>query len=78
MGKELKFSYDKEGDILDISIGDPKEAISKEVEDDFFVRVAPVDNKIVGFSILNFEKWFKDKTDTKTVPVNAEFELVSK
>lgn len=49
MGKEIKIAYDDEGDILDISIGDPEKAISKEVEDDFFLRVNPVSGEVVVF-----------------------------
>ena len=75
MGKKLMFSFDKEGDILDISIGAPKKAISREVKDDFFVRLDPKTKKVVGFSMLNFEKWFKDESDRKIVPINAEFLL---
>ena len=74
MGKKLMFSFDKEGDILDISIGSPKKAISREVKDDFFVRLDPKTKKIVGFSILNFEKWFKYESE-KIVPIEAEFLL---
>ena len=74
MEKKLMFSFDKEGDILDISIGSPKKAISREVKDDFFVRTDPKTKKIVGFSILNFEKWFKDESE-KVVPIEAEFLL---
>ena len=38
MGKEIRMVYDDEGDVLDVSIGEPEIAISKEVEDDFFLR----------------------------------------
>lgn len=72
MGKEIKIAYDDEGDILDISIGNPEKAISKEVEDDFFLRVNPANGEVVGFSILNFRKWFKDAKDVKTLPIKAE------
>ncbi len=75
MGKELTFSFDKEGDILDISLGSPKKAISKEVKDDFFVRIDPKTKKVVGFSILNFERWFKDEADKRSIPITAEFVL---
>ena len=75
MEKRLTFSFDKEGDILDISIGSPKKAISREVKDDFFVRLDPKTKKVVGFSILNFEKWFEGESDKKIVPIKAEFLL---
>ena len=64
--------YDDEGDILDISIGEPEEAVSKEVEDDLFLRINPISGEIVGFSMLNFRKLFKDGKDTKILPVKAE------
>ena len=72
MGKEIKMAYDDAGDILDISIGDPEKAISREVEEDFFLRVNPVSGEVVGFSILNFRKWFKDSKDIKTLPIKVE------
>lgn len=72
MGKEIRMVYDDEGDILDVSIGEPEVAISKEVEDDFFLRVRPDSGEVVGFSIINFRKWFKDRKDTKVLPVKAE------
>lgn len=56
MAEKMMFSYDKDGDVLDISIGKPQKAISREIEDDFFVRLDPDTKRIVGFSILNFEK----------------------
>lgn len=75
MEKGLRFSLDKEADILDISIGKPKKAISREIEDDFFVRIDPKTKKIVGLSILNFERWFLDEKDKKVIPIEAEFLL---
>jgi len=77
MAQRLRFAYDKHADILDISLGKPKRAIAREVEDDFFVRLDPKTHKVVGFSILNFEKWFKDLQDVRPVPVTAEFTLAS-
>ncbi len=75
MEEGLRFSFDKEADVLDISIGEPTKAISREIEDDFFVRVNPKTQKVVGFSILNFEKWFKDEKEKKIVPIKADFLL---
>jgi uncharacterized protein YuzE len=72
MGKEIRIVYDEEGDILDVSIGEPEDAISREVEEDFFLRVKLDTGEVVGFSILNFRKWFKDAKDIKVLPVKAE------
>ena len=75
--KGLIFSYDREGDVLDISIGDPREAISNEIEDDVFVRIDPVSREVIGFSILNFQK----KINTESLiglPIEAKFDLLPK
>ena len=58
MAKRIRFSYDKEGDVLDISLGEPRKAIAREINDDFFIRVDVKSKEIVGFSVLNFEKGF--------------------
>ena len=73
MAEKMSFSYDKEGDILDISVGLPQKALSKEISDDFFVRVDE-QGKIVGFMILNFEKRCGNKAAEK-IPIEAEFML---
>ncbi len=73
--KRLTFSYDKEGDVLDVSIGRPVRAISNEVVDDFFVRLHPRTRKIVGFSILNFQKRSRKRNGEIAVPIEANFSL---
>jgi len=78
MTNSLRMAYDKEGDILDLSLGEPKEAISREIEDDLFVRIDPQSNEVVGISILNFEKWFEDMKDFRTLPVLGTFEIPPK
>ena len=59
MEKKLKFFFDKKGDILDIAVGKPKEAISREIGNDVIIRIDPRTKEIVGFTILNFEKRFE-------------------
>ena len=76
MDKEVAFYYDSNEDILDISVGKPRRAVSTEISDDFFVRKDVKTHKIVGFSVLNFEKWFKGKKEERTVPISANFHLV--
>lgn len=51
MEEKLNFYYDKDGDVLDISVGKPKKAISEEISEDFFVRRDMKTKKIVGFMI---------------------------
>ena len=41
MEKKLMFSFDEEGDVLDISIGKPRKAVSEEIKEDVFIRKIP-------------------------------------
>lgn len=76
MGKKLKFFFDKKGDVLDIAIGKPKTAISKEIGNDIVVRIDPKTKEIVGFTILNFEKRFEHGDKSETLPITATFAQV--
>ncbi len=71
MAERMIFSYDREGDVLDISLGQPKKALSKEIANDFFVRLDE-QGKVVGFMVLNFAQRFKDKEE-ESIPIEAEF-----
>ncbi|MBS3131774.1 hypothetical protein J4212_05050 [Candidatus Woesearchaeota archaeon] len=51
MEKGLRFSFDKEAGILDISIGSPKKAASRGIQGDFFIGVGP---KTKGSGICGF------------------------
>lgn len=73
MDKKLMFSFDKEGDVLDISIGKPRKAISEEIKEDVFVRKDSKTKEIVGFMILNFEKRFKKLGKVEEIPLKAAF-----
>jgi uncharacterized protein YuzE len=75
MEERLAFSYDREGDILDISIGKPRAAISKEVDNDVFVRQDKKTGEVVGFMIMNFEKRFGKLGKEEVIPVSGKFKL---
>ncbi len=69
----LKFFFDKKGDVLDIAIGKPEKAISRELNNDIVVRIDPKTKEIVGFTILNFEKRFEHRDKGETLPITATF-----
>lgn len=73
MGKELRFSYDHDGDILEIFKGKPREAISKDAGDDIWMKIDPETEEVLGFTIISFTKRFSQKGLTKKIPVMAEF-----
>ena len=73
MAEKIKFYYDKNNDVLDISLGKPCKAISKELGNDVLIRVLPKTNKIVGLTVMNFEHRFSKSTHKQILPVTAEF-----
>ena len=75
MADALRFAYDQTADVLDISVGRPKRAISREVQDDIFVRLDPKTHKVIGFSIINFTAWLKDTNAAQPLPVTGSFAL---
>lgn len=74
---KLQFWFDQTGDILDISVGKPRAAISKELGDDIIVRVSPRTKRVVGFTILNFTKRFKHAKVVRGIktPIEAKMSL---
>ena len=72
--EKMRFFYDDEGDVLDISIGKPKKAKSEEIGNDVIVR-KDRKGKVVGFTILNFEKR-SEKEKGFNIPVEAKFQIV--
>lgn len=72
MEKELMFSYDKKGDVLDISIGKPQKAVTEELTEDVFVRINPKLQKVVGFMIMNFTKSFVRELERRQKPIIAK------
>lgn len=73
MAEKIKFYYDKKNDILDISVGRPRRAISKELGNDILIRVLHRTNKIVGLTVLNFEQRFSKTDQSQSLPIEAEF-----
>ncbi len=52
----MMMSYDKDADVLYVSLGKPMKAIGREIENGVIERVDPKSKKIVGFTIVGFSK----------------------
>ncbi len=74
--KMMKIFYDRKGDVLYISIGLPREAISRETGDEILIRMDPTTQEIVGFTILNFAERFSNVQEERAVPVTAQFQMM--
>ena len=51
---KLRMSYDKEADVLYLSLGSPKVAISDIDENGVIVRRDPKTKKVIGLTIVDF------------------------
>ncbi len=49
----MQLSYDQNVDVLYLSMGEPRHAISREIGDDLLLRVDAETGEIVGLTILN-------------------------
>lgn len=49
----MQLAYDHEADVLYITIGSPRRAISREIGDDVLLRLDPDTQAIVGLTVLN-------------------------
>lgn len=64
--------YDKDADVLYLSIGAPRPAISREVGDDVLLRLDPDSGAVVGMTILNLSGRFASVSEPATLPVSIE------
>ena len=75
MRKEIQFHYDREVDVLYLSVGEPQRAKTVEVEEDFILRLYPKTAEVVGLTIIDFSKHFPqlDPTHVK-LPTEGSFD----
>lgn len=75
MAQRLTFFFDREADILYLSVGKPRPAIAKEVGDDILVRVDPKTHRVVGCTILNLTKRFRHMKEAELLPLAGDLLL---
>ncbi len=72
MAKRLRFFFDREADVLYLSVGKPRPAIAKEVGDDILVRMDPKSHRVVGCTILNLTKRFGKMKASEPLPITGQ------
>lgn len=72
MDKVTQLFYDAEGDVLYLSIGEPRPAISQEVGDDVLLRIDPDTGEIVGLTVLNLSSRFGSVQLPQSLPVEID------
>ena len=71
-GKTLNYHYDREEDILHVTLGDSDSALCIEQGDGFLVRIDPESGEVVGFTVIDFSLRAAERV---AVPVYAQFAL---
>jgi uncharacterized protein YuzE len=75
MPKEVHFHYDREADVLYLSVGKPQRAKTVEMAEDFIIRLHPKTSAVVGMTIVDFSKHFPQlKPSHLKVPLNGSFD----
>ncbi|MBI5033505.1 MAG: DUF2283 domain-containing protein [Chloroflexi bacterium] len=78
MDKKMRLLYDREAEVLYISIGHPEFTDYEQVGENLILRHDPKTGRIVGFTIIDFAARFAQKESPLSVPINATLEPVSK
>jgi uncharacterized protein YuzE len=74
--ENLEVSYDKESDVLYISEGRPREAISDLMDNGVILRTDPDTKKVVGITILDFISHYSVSM-AHSLPIKADFQLIN-
>jgi hypothetical protein len=74
-------TYDREDDLLTLTLGPAREAVTESVDNTLYVRVNPETRKILGFEVSGVREFGVDRAyldlffDALSIP-GAKFELV--
>ena len=74
MRNEVQFHYDREADVLYLSVGKPQKAKTIEIGEDFVLRLHPKSGQVVGMTIINFSKHFPQQRPGRSdLPASGSF-----
>jgi len=75
MAKVTTIFYDREADVLYLTMGEPQEAVSRELGNDMLLRVHPTTGEVVGLTMLNFASRFTNLSHEQPLPVRMELSV---
>jgi len=58
MNKKLEYHYDKDADVMYLSIDKPQPAFTMKIAEDFILRLHPKSREVVGITIIDFSQHF--------------------
>jgi uncharacterized protein YuzE len=56
--KKLRYSYDREADVMYFYFDRPRKAKTIELNDDFLLRLDPETQEVVGVTVVSFSRHF--------------------
>ena len=72
--RHLTFGYDKEADVLYISLGRPRKGMRYvEIDSDRILRIDPNNGEVVGLTIMEFSRHFSLEEPFTELPLLAHF-----
>lgn len=74
MNKQLNFLYDKDADVLYVSLGKPAYTDYQEIGENLILRLDPETESIVGFTVLDFIAQANNQETPLHIPLQAKFE----
>ena len=73
MQNKIQFHYDREADVLYLSVGKPQRAKTVEMGEDFVLRLNPKTGEVVGMTIVDFIRHFPQLKSGLKLAVNGSF-----
>jgi len=74
MRKDVQFHYDRDADVLYLSVNKPQKAKTIEIGEDFVLRLHPKSGQVIGMTIINFSKHFPQlRPGRSDLPTNGSF-----
>ena len=56
--KKLRYSYDRDADVMYFYFDRPRKAKTIELDDDFLLRLDPATEEVVGITVISFSRHF--------------------
>lgn len=67
--EKIEFDYDEKADVMYISFGEPKEAVTEEIGN-IGIRIDEKNREIVGLTIIEFMKTFGKSHRPIKIPIS--------
>jgi uncharacterized protein YuzE len=75
--QRLTFAYDKEADVLYVSVGHTKHAVGELLDNGVILRRHPQTHRVVGFTIVDFVRHFGARNAQPiTTPITVQLQPV--